>query len=208
MKNILFITSIIMALFSSSCNSISSKKQELPILGEKEFIEGIDTDTVYHTIPFWSFQNQDGEYISKEDYQGKVYIADFFFTHCPSVCPKMLENMKYAQQQLKGENILFLSHTVDPKDDTVERLKWYAEKNNIDTQNWNFVTGEKQDLYELGVNGYLVSSQEDALAPGGFLHSEKFILVDTQGRIRGMYDGTQKEQVDKMINDARLLVNH
>ena len=90
----------------------------------------------------------------------------------------------------------------------MERLKWYAEKNNIDTQNWNFLTGEKQDLYELGVNGYLVSSQEDALAPGGFLHSEKFILVDTQGRIRGMYDGTQKEQVDKMINDARLLVNH
>ena len=116
--------------------------------------------------------------------------------------------MKYAQQQLKGEDVLFLSHTVDPKDDTVERLKWYTEKNNIDTKNWNFVTGAKQDLYELGVNGYLVSSQEDALAPGGFLHSEKFILVDTQGRIRGMYDGTQKDQVDKMINDTRLLLDN
>ncbi len=208
MKNFLFLPLIAVVVIFSSCNSVQKNKQELPILGEKEFIEGIDKDTVYHTIPFWSFQNQEGEYISKEDYQGKVYVADFFFTHCPSVCPKMLENMKYAQQQLKGEDVLFLSHTVDPKDDTVERLKWYTKKNNIDTQNWNFVTGEKQDLYELGVNGYLVSSQEDALAPGGFLHSEKFILVDGQGRIRGMYDGTKKEQVDKMINDARLLLDN
>lgn len=199
MKNYLVVF-VVALLALSSCIS-----EPLPILGEKEFIEGVDKDTVYHTIPFWSFENQEGKMVGTTDYQGEIYIADFFFSHCPSICPKMLENMKYIQEELKDLNINIVSYTVDPKNDNVERLKWYAENNEINTDNWNFVTGIQQDIYELGVNGYLVPNQEDALAPGGFLHSEKFILIDKKSRIRGFYDGTELEQVNQLIKDVKTL---
>lgn len=199
MKNYLFVF-VVALLALSSCIS-----EPLPILGEKEFIEGVDKDTVYHTIPFWSFENQEGKMVGTTDYQGEIYIADFFFSHCPSICPQMLENMKYVQEELKDLNINIVSYTVDPKNDNVERLKWYVENNEINTDNWNFVTGIQQDIYELGVNGYLVPNQEDALAPGGFLHSEKFILIDKKSRIRGFYDGTELEQVDQLIKDVKTL---
>lgn len=198
MKNYLVVLVVGLLVFSSCSNN-----KPLPILGPKEFIEGVDKDTVYHTIPFWSFQNQDGKMVGTTDYQGEIYVADFFFSHCPSVCPKMLKNMKYLQSELK--DLPIISYTVDPKDDTVERLKWYAEENHINTQNWNFVTGVQQDIYELGVNGYLVPNQEDALAPGGFLHSEKFILIDKKSRIRGFYNGTDIEQVNQLIKDIKTL---
>lgn len=199
MKNYLVVFVVTLMVLSGCIN------EPLPILGEKEFIEGVDKDTVYHTIPFWSFENQEGKMVGTTDYQGKIYIADFFFSHCPSICPKMLENMKYVQEELKDLNISIVSYTVDPKNDNVERLKWYAENNEINTDNWNFVTGIQQDIYELGVNGYLVPNQEDALAPGGFLHSEKFILIDEKSRIRGFYDGTELEQVNQLIKDVKTL---
>ena len=202
MKQILLI-SIAFVLFFSSC----SEKRELPIFGTKEFIEGIDKDTVYHTVPFWSFTNQDNEIVSSTDYQDKIYIADFFFTHCPGVCPELLESLKYVQQELKDTDIEIISHTVDPKNDTPERLKWYVEKNKIDTHNWTFLTGIKQDIYELGVNGYLVPNQEDALAPGGFLHSEKFMLIDKKNRIRGFYNGRDKTAVNQLLEDVRILMD-
>ncbi len=194
---------IALVLLLSSC----SEKKELPIFGAKEFIVGIDKDTVYHTIPFWSFINQDNERVSSQDYQDKIYIADFFFTHCPGVCPELLESLKTVQQALKGTDVSIISHTVDPKNDTPERLKWYVNKNNIDTQNWNFLTGNKQEIYELGVNGYLVPNQEDALAPGGFLHSEKFILIDKKKRIRGFYNGRDQASVNQLLEDVKLLID-
>jgi protein SCO1/2 len=202
MKTRLFLA-FILALFLISC----SEKGPLPIHGPKEFLEGIDKDTVYHTIPFWNFENQEGNRIGSEFYYGKVYIADFFFSHCPSICPKMLENLKVVQKELEDTDIEIVSYTVDPKNDNVERLKWYAEENNIDTENWNFVTGNQQDIYKLGVNGYFLPNQEDALAPGGFLHSEKIVLLDKQSRIRGWYDGTDEEEVKKLIEDTKTLIN-
>ena len=202
MKQVLLIA-IAFALFFSSC----SEKKELPIFGPKEFIEGIDKDTVYHTIPFWSFTNQDNQVMSSQDYEDKIYITDFFFTHCPGVCPELLKSLKHIQHELKNVDVEIISHTVDPKNDTPERLKWYVEKNEVDTHNWNFLTGVQQDIYELGVNGYLVPNQEDALAPGGFLHSEKLMLIDKKNRIRGFYNGRDKESVAKLIEDVNLLVN-
>lgn len=196
---LLIITSIMLIL---SC----SENRTLPILGDKEFIEGIDKDTVYHTIPFWSFKNQEGLVVGTNNYQGEVYIADFFFTHCPSICPQMLENLKKVQKELENTNVKIVSYTVDPKNDNVERLKWYVKENKINTKNWNLVTGIQQDIYELGVKGYLVPNQEDALAPGGFLHSEKFILIDKKMRIRGYYDGTDIESVNNLIEDTKLLI--
>jgi len=194
-----------------SCKSGSEEKQarkQLPFIGEKEFIEGVDKDTIYHTVPFWSFTNQDGETISKPDYDGKVYVADFFFTHCPGICATLTKNMKYVQGKTKALDVAFISHTVDPKRDSVGRLKWYCEKNELDNSNWDLLTGDQLTIYELGVNGYLVPNQEDALAPGGFLHSDKFLLIDKKSRIRGIYSGGDDVQIAQLIEDLKLLVEH
>ena len=181
---------------------ISCKEEsKLPIWGQKEFIQGIDKDTVYHTISYWNFTNQDGELISKSDYEGQVYVANFFFTRCPGICPILTKNIKQVQAETKGINVSFLSHTVDPKNDTVGRLKRYCDNKKIDNSNWNFVTGDQNSIYEMGVLSYLVPNSEDALAPGGFLHSDKFILIDTKSRIRGMYSGTDSTEVERLILD-------
>ena len=178
-----------------------TEESKLPIWGQKEFIQGIDKDTVYHTISYWNFTNQDGELISKSDYEGQVYVANFFFTRCPGICPILTKNIKQVQAETKGINVSFLSHTVDPKNYTVGRLKWYCDNKEIDNSNWNFVTGDQNSIYEMGVLSYLVPNSEDALAPGGFLHSDKFILIDTKSRIRGMYSGTDSTEVERLIID-------
>ncbi|MES2628095.1 MAG: SCO family protein [Bacteroidota bacterium] len=187
---------------------------KLPVFGEKtpvtRTVDGKEiTDTLFHTIPAWSFTNQDGKTITDQDYKGKIYVADFFFTSCGSICPKMTRQFLRLQWKLRDDvfdDVLLLSHTVDPETDTPERLKKYGEKNEANFTKWNFVTGDKRAIYELGVNGYLVSTQEDALAPGGFLHSEKFVLVDREGRIRGFYDGTRTEEVDRCADEIKLLL--
>ena len=178
----------------------------LPIYGHKEFIEGMDEDTVYHVIPDWEFVNQDSVMISKDDFIGQPYIAYFFFTTCPGICPAITGNMVHVEQELREENIQFIAHTVDPAKDTVAALKEYAELFDIPTEKFHFITGDQTTIYELGVKGYLVPNQEDALAPGGFLHSEKLILLDSKSRIRGYYDGTVNEQVEQLIIDAKKLI--
>jgi len=202
MKNYLLISTII-TLFLVSCG----EQKPLPIHGPKEFVAGIDKDTVYHTIPYWNFTNQEGDRVGSEFLQGKVYIADFFFSHCPTICPVMLESLRKVQAELKDQEIEIVSYTVDPKNDTPERLKAYTKSNKIDVSNWNFVTGNQKDIYELGVNSYFLPNQEDALAPGGFLHSEKIVLLDRQARIRGWYDGTDEVQVNQLIKDTKTLLN-
>ena len=188
---------LLMSIIFISCK----EESKLPIWGQKEFIQGIDKDTVYHTISYWNFTNQDGELISKSDYEGQVYVANFFFTRCPGICPILTKNIKQVQAETKGINVSFLSHTVDPKNDTVGRLKRYCDNKKIDNSNWNFVTGDQNSIYEMGVLSYLVPNSEDALAPGGFLHSDKFILIDTKSRIRGMYGGTDSAEVERLILD-------
>lgn len=200
MKSIIIVFTICSALFLSCKEEV-----KLPIWGEREFIEGVDKDTLYHTISFWSFTNQDGETVSSEDYDGKVYVANFFFTRCPAICPKLTKNMKVVQQATKNYDIKFISHTVDPRNDSVASLKKYCEKNEIDNSNWSFVTGEQPVIYELGVLSYLVPNSEDALAPGGFLHSDKFILIDSKSRIRGMYSGTDEKEINQLIKDIETL---
>jgi protein SCO1 len=193
---------LLISLFFLSCK----EESKLPVWGQKEFIEGIDTDTIYHTLSYWNFTNQDGELISKGDYEGKVYVANFFFTRCPGICPVLTKNLRQVQAETKGLNVSFLSHTVDPKNDTVGRLKWYCEDKQLDNSNWDFVTGEQKAIYEMGVLSYLVPNSENALAPGGFLHSDKFILIDTKSRIRGMYSGTDSTEVNKLIIDINKLL--
>ncbi len=186
-----------------------TKSTDLPIFGNKDYDSKIDKDTVYHQIPYWSFLNQTGDGISSKDLNGKVHLVDFFFTNCPTICPKMTLNMKKIQDALKIEclnNVELLSFTVDPNRDSIERLNEYANSYKLDSVNWSLLTGDQNTIYELGVNGFLVPNQEDALAPGGFLHSEKLILIDKEQRIRGYYDGTDSTIVPIVVEHIKTLL--
>lgn len=183
---------------------------KLEIIGEADY-----------SIDDFSFINQDNDTITKDSLLGSIYVANFFFTSCPTICPTMTRNMSYLQDKLSVyPNIRFLSHTVDPDNDTPEKLVNYVDlmkqKNiSIDLSNWDFVTGDKDKLYESAAN-YFVNASVDSLAPGGFLHSEYFILIDKQGRVRsgidihgnvvGAYDGTNEVQMKDLINDINVLM--
>ncbi len=180
-------------------------KHLLPFYGPRTVNPANTSDTLYHTVPDFRFVNQDGKTVTQEDFKGKIYIANFFFTSCPTICPKMMTQLKRFRSLLKDDEVRILSHTVDPKRDSVETLKAYADKNAIDTRTWDLVTGNQQVIYEHGMEGYFLSAGEDAQAEGGFLHSEILILVDPDGRLRGLYEGTVTEEVDRLLKDVELL---
>lgn len=179
------------------------KEKPLPILGERDFN---GRDTVYHTIPPFKFVNQDSAIVTHETFKGKIYVADFFFTTCPSICPIMKTQMKRVYDEFSSDDdIMILSHTIDPEHDTVALLKDYAERIGVSGNKWHFVTGDMDEIYQIARTGYFVTAVEDNTVPGGFLHSGAFLLVDKDLRIRGQYDGTKEEQVDKLIKDITRL---
>ena len=201
------ITKEISLLLKEEQENSASKK--LPIYGNKDFDSSIDKDTLYHQIPSWSFENQNSQIISSEQLDTKIKLVDFFFTSCPTICPKMTLNMRKIQSTLKKNcltDIELLSFTVDPLKDTSEKLLEYANSYNVDSTNWNMLTGDQSTIYDLGVNGFLVPNQEDALAPGGFLHSEKLILLDQFNRIRGYYDGTDSLNIPIIVQHIQSLI--
>jgi len=183
------------------CSGTDTEKT-LPYLGNKDI--SLSGDTIYHEIEAFSFVNQDGEIITKESTKGKVYVADYFFSHCPTMCPAMTGQMKRVQKAIP--EIIILTHTCDPERDTVEQLKYYTEKRDIDVSNWHFLTGSKKALYDHGFYSYMMTTDEDVLAPGGFMHSPLFALIDGDHHIRGVYDGTTTESVDQLIVDAKSLI--
>lgn len=204
-RNLILFFCSSLILFSCGNTEEEKSSRKLPIYGERDTNE--KGDTIYHTVGNFSLKNQEGEVYSHNDLEGKIYVADFFFTSCPSICPKMTTNMKrFAAAFKNNDEVRIISFTVDPERDTVEKLKRYSDKNGINPKQWNLLTGDKETIYELGVYGYLLSAQEDALAPGGFLHSGQFILVDKEKRIRGIYEGTKAKEMDRMIEDARILL--
>ena len=169
-----------------------------------------------HQIPNFSFINQHNDTISNIDYRGSIYVANFFFTTCPTICPIMTNKMKYVQDKLRVyPNIKFLSHTVNPENDSPEKLFDYANNMQADLTNWNFVTGNKDEIYNIA-GSYFVNVSEDALAPGGFLHSEYFVLIDKEGKVRsgidingnpyGAYDGTNDTDIKTLVKDIRVLM--
>lgn len=173
-------------------------------------------ETSYRTVSPYSFVDQNGETFTQEKVEGKIHVVDFFFTRCPSICPIMTENMKSIHKKFNSyEDFAIISYTVDPKYDTTFVLKNYAKDRDIDFDNWHFVTGEKDSIYATAFE-YLSSAMEDPSAPGGFLHTEYFILLDKEGRIRsreddhgnliGVYDGTSKAQVKDLIDDIKVLM--
>lgn len=207
---ILLLPGIILILLSKGDHQFT----KLPYYGQKyattKIVDGVSvSDTVYHQIPYWSFTNQDGERVTQHDYDGKIYIVDFIFTTCPGICPVMTTHMGQLQFKLDKpglKEIPFISYTVNPENDSSEVLKEYGKEHGADFDRWTFLTGEKRKIYELGVEGYLVSTREDALAEGGFLHSEKFILVDWNHHIRGFYNGTDINELSRMSDDIRILL--
>jgi protein SCO1/2 len=181
------------------------QEKKLPFLGPKEVRE--QGDTLYHKIPDFKFLNQDSLWVSQKNMAGKIYVADFFFTTCPTICPKMkTQLLRIYDKFAEDDRVRILSHTIDPEYDGVRVLKDYAKKLNINSPRWNLVTGKKSDIYRLGEKSYMVTAQEDANEEGGFVHSGAFILVDKNRHVRGIYDGTKEEDVNHLIEDMTLLL--
>lgn len=178
----------------------------LPFYGPKTLAEGSTTDTIYHTIPDFEFTNQFGEKVNQDTYEGKIYVADFFFATCPSICPKMATHMLELQKHFYDRSdFRLLSHTVNPEHDSVEVLLEYSRKvHAIDTL-WNFVTGDKEKIYKVAFDGYFANAMEDEVAPGGFLHSSSLFLIDKQKRIRGIFDGTSTSETNDLMDAIEIL---
>ncbi len=188
------------------------KFQLLPYCGESDVVWNEATqssDTIRHTVPDFRFLNQDSVEVTFEDFEGKILVADFFFTTCPTICPIMTKQMTRLQWMLDDkayQDVHFLSHTVNPSNDTPSVLKKYGEEQGAEFDRWTFVTGDQQAIFDQGFEGYLLSTQEDAGAPGGFLHSSMFVLVDRDRHIRGFYDGTSTSEVDDLVTDIKMLL--
>lgn len=193
-----------------ACSGNGDKK--LPIIGERTTTERIVdgktvVDTIYHQIPPFTFTTQDSLPLTDKDFDNKVYVANFFFTHCPSICPTMQRNLLKVYEKHKGDDrVAFLSHSIDFKYDSPSVLKSYKEKLGVTDDQWQFVTGDKKDIYGISEK-YLVYTQEDESAPGGYDHGSFMVLIDPEKRIRGTYDGTSDEQVAQLFEDLEILMN-
>jgi protein SCO1/2 len=205
MSKINYVLVALVFLVLSCAEGKKQGKSGLPFLGHHEINAEHPEDTIYHTVPSFAFENQDGKVITNEAVKGKIYVANFFFTSCPTICPKMTSQLKRLQSMTKEEGIVILSHSVDPIRDSVARLKKYAIDNGLDTKNWHLMTGDAEDIYDLGMEGYNLSAMDDGSAPGGFLHSEMVVLVDKEGHLRGMYEGTNTEAMDRLVADIKKL---
>ncbi len=170
--------------------------------------ESIQFIKKYHTIAPFSMTNQNGHTITEKEYDNTIYIADFFFTTCPSICPIMTKNMQVLQEKLVDlPQVKLLSFSVTPQIDSVPQLKRYALKNKVDDARWNLVTGNKKEIYELARKSYLVVKDDGDGGPYDMIHTENFVLIDKQKRIRGFYDGTQLEAMDDILHDIKLLLS-
>lgn len=192
---------LIVAAFLASC---TEEPKELPILGNREVVEG---DTIYHTIPDFSFINQDSQIVTNATFDDKAYVVDFFFISCPTICPKVKKQMLRVYEQFKNEeDLALLSHTLDVRHDTIPRLKNYARNLGVSPPKWHFVTGDEDEIYEI-VDDYFSIAVKDPSAPGGFDHSGRLILVDEDRQVRSFCDGTDPKSVDQFMKDIELLLS-
>jgi protein SCO1/2 len=203
-------------VFSVTFLSISfyllTPKKKLPIFNPSDVNPELVDSTVqhickYHTIADFKFTNQNGEMITQKNYEGKIYVADFFFTTCPTICPIMQDNMVEIQNAFKDvSEVMLLSHTVMPHIDSVPVLKKYALEKGVMDSKWNLVTGDKKDIFYIARKSYLAVKTETEGELYDMVHTENFILVDKQRRVRGFYDGTKKEEIKRLIGDIRFLL--
>ena len=197
------LTFILFALSALLCGQCTPERHTLPILGERDVING---DTIYRTIPDFVFIDQDSQRVTNATFAGKIYIVDFFFIHCPTICPKVKANGLRVYQKYKNEDrVGMLSHSIDTQHDTVAALKRHAQKLGIETAKWHLVTGDKDDIYGIA-DDYFSIATENPDAPGGFDHSGRLILVDTKRRVRAFCDGTDAAEVDRFMKEVDILL--
>ncbi|AZI27197.1 SCO family protein [Pedobacter sp. G11] len=207
------ISSIAIGMLSVTIFSSCQQEKKLPFYGERyaETIKdaaGVEKiDTVYQTIPNWAFLNQDSVLTTNKATDGKVYVADFFFTSCSTICPTMHRNLMTVYNDFKtNPDVMFVSHTIDFKYDKPSVLKKYAQKLGVDNAKWQFLYGSKDSVYTLAEKNYLVAVGEDSTAKDGYIHQGYLVLIDKDRRIRGAYDGTKEDQVEQLKKDIPVLL--
>jgi len=203
----LILSIIIISIFYS----ILKPKKVLPIYQPAQVSTELVDTTIqykkkYHKIADFSLINQNGVTITQETYKEKIYVADFFFTTCQTICPIMTKNMNEIQKQfITDDEVMILSHTVTPDIDTVAQLKRYAKEQNVNASKWNLVTGDKKEIYELARKSYLAVKDDGDGGPFDMIHTENFVLIDKERQIRGFYDGTDIKEIERLIEDIKTL---
>lgn len=202
-------------IFLVACTHLEKeqRKRALPFWGNYDVVvsesNGTETrDTIYPTIPAFKYLDQDSNWLESKSIKGKIWIANFFFTTCPSICPPTMSQLKRLNvltKDLKNE-VEFLSFSIDPTTDTPFVLKKYATNNGINLSNWHLLTGDEKKTHQLGVEHFMVHADKDPSAAGGFAHSDGVVLVDKEGYVRGIYNGTKTEQIDLLNKDLRKLL--
>lgn len=194
---VLFIVAVFVLPFSAWAllNLYERKFEALPVMGKKE-----------HRISQFQMINQEGKAITADRWQNKIVVVDFFFTHCPVICPKMTSSMKRVNEEFSNDHsIWFSSFSVDPERDSVTQLKKYASRFAITSSKWDLLTGDKREIYKLARNSFMIVATDGDGGPDDFIHSEKLVLIDRQKRIRGYYDGTDDKEVKQLVNDIKKL---
>jgi len=205
---ILALTSIvILALFYNALKPKEKLAIYQPSMVNYELVDStLQHKKKFHKIAPFSLTNQNGLTITEKDYMNKIYVADFFFTTCPSICPKMTANMGLIQENIKTDNqVLLLSFSVTPEIDSVQQLKSYAIEKGVIDSKWNLLTGNKKEIYELARKSYLAVKTDGDGGEHDMIHTENFILVDPEKRIRGFYDGTDINAMDELLSDIKVL---
>ena len=205
---ILALTSIvILALFYNALKPKEKLAIYQPSMVNYELVDStLQHKKKFHKIAPFSLTNQNGLTITEKDYMNKIYVADFFFTTCPSICPKMTANMGLIQENIKTDNqVLLLSFSVTPEIDSVQQLKRYAIEKGVIDSKWNLLTGDKKEIYELARKSYLAVKSNGDGGEHDMIHTENFILVDPEKRIRGFYDGTDTNAMDELLSDIKVL---
>lgn len=212
----LILSSLLLFTILISCSDTKDeqKKVNLPYIGHHDIVyqatEGYEVgDTIFHTIPKWTYLTHDSVFLSSEDIKDKVWIADFFFSYCPTICPPMTKAMRAVNDSLSAykKDLRILSFTIDPDRDTPARLRLYRNRHEVTANNWFFLTGDEAETHILGIEGFQVHANADEQAPGGFAHSSNFVLVDRNQHIRGVYDGLDEDSRNQLIIDAKKLLD-
>ncbi len=210
-KTFAIVLFILSAVIITVIYSILKPEEKLPVY-QPDMVNAELVDTTvqyirkYHKISDFNLLNQNGDTITQDYYNDKIYIADFFFTTCLTICPIMTDHMLQLQEELKDQpDVLLLSHTVIPQHDSVPVLKKYAEEKGIDAEKWNLVTGDKKEIYDLARKSYLATKSDGDGGPYDMIHTENFMLIDKDRQIRGFYDGTQPGVIEEVLKDVKIL---
>lgn len=201
------ISIIIIILIYNTLNTYKPLPIYTPARVSTELVDStIQHQKKYHKIADFSLINQNGKTITQQDYEDKIYVADFFFTTCQTICPIMTDHMVQIQKEIiNDDEVMLLSHSVTPEIDTVAQLKRYAKKKGVIDKKWNLVTGDKKQIYTLARKSYLAVKDNPDAGPYDMVHTENFMLIDKKKQIRGFYDGTKSEDIDRLLADIKHL---